>query len=406
MNNLAEPRLALTATRDRLAVMPAVVVAGARQTGKSTLARDLLAGGRRYLTLDDLDVRDAAHHDPEALVGGTEPVTIDEIQRAPELLHAIKRAIDRDRVPGRFLLTGSANLLLMHRVSETLAGRASYLTLWPMTRREQAGLGACGPWERLLETPEGEWPLLLASAGGSAEPWQEAARRGGFPTPALHLRSEAERAIWHDGYANTYLERDLRDLGSVASLPDFRRLMRAAALRLGQLVNQSGLARDCGLAQATTHRWLNLLEASFMLVRVPSYAVNRTKRLVKAPKLYWGDTALALHLSGGEPTGAHLENLVLLDLLAWRDSRLATAEVCGWRTTTGEEVDFVVESGDRLLPIEVKATTRPSLADARQLRVFRAEYGDRSRAGLLLHAGADIFWLTPDVLAAPWWVLA
>jgi predicted AAA+ superfamily ATPase len=191
----------------------------------------------------------------------------------------------------------------------------------------------------------------------------------------------------------------------VASLPDFRRLMRAAALRLGRLVNQSGLARDCGLAQAPAHRWLNLLEASFMLVRVPSYAVNRTKRLVKAPKLDWGDTALALHLSGGEPTGAHLENLVLLDLLAWRDSRLAAAEVCCWRTTTGEEVDFVVESGGRLLPIEVKATTRPSLADARRLRVFRAEYGDRLRAGLLLHAGADIYWLTPDVLAAPWWVL-
>lgn len=405
MNNLAAPRLALKATRDRLDVMPAVVVAGARQTGKSTLARDLLADGRRYLTLDDLDVRDAARNDPEALVGGTEPVTIDEIQRAPELLHAIKRAIDRDRVPGRFLLTGSANLLLMHRVSETLAGRASYLTLWPMTRREQAGLGACGPWEQLLEAPDDEWPSLLSSAGGSAEAWQEAARRGGFPTPALHLRGEAERAIWHDGYASTYLERDLRDLGSVASLPDFRRLMRAAALRLGQLVNQSGLARDCGLAQATTHRWLNLLEASFMLVRVPAYAVNRTKRLVKAPKLYWGDTALALHLSGGEPTGAHLENLVLLDLLAWRDSRLATAEVCCWRTTAGEEVDFVVESGDRLLPIEVKATTRPSLSDARHLRTFRAQYGDQSRAGLLLHTGTDIFWLTPDVLAAPWWVL-
>lgn len=191
----------------------------------------------------------------------------------------------------------------------------------------------------------------------------------------------------------------------MASLPDFRRLMRAAALRLGRLVNQSGLARDCGLAQATTHRWLNLLEASYKLVRVPSYAVNCTKRLVKAPKLDWGDTALALHLSGGEPTGAHLENLVLLDLLAWRDSRLAAAEVCCWRATTGEEVDFVVESGGRLLPIEVKATTRPSLADARRLRVFRAEYGDRLRAGLLLHAGADIYWLTPDVLAAPWWVL-
>ena len=167
--------------------MPAVVVTGARQTGKSTLAEHLVAGKRRYATLDDLDVLDAARRDPEILVGGTSPVTLDEVQREPGLLRAVKRAIDRDRSPGRFLLTGSANLLLMRQVSESLAGRASYLTLWPMTRREQRGLGRCGLWDELLATPDAGWHDLLAAGVDRAEDWRVLARHGGFPTPALAL---------------------------------------------------------------------------------------------------------------------------------------------------------------------------------------------------------------------------
>jgi predicted AAA+ superfamily ATPase len=152
------------------------------------------------------------------------------------------------------------------------------------------------------------------------------------------------------------------------------------------------------------HRWLNLLETSYLLVRLPAYAVNRTKRLIKAPKLYWGDTGVALHLAGAEALGgAYFENLVLNDLLAWRDARLEHAEVGYWRTASGEEVDFVIEAGGKLLPIEVKASARPRLADARHLRSFRSEYGRKARAGLLLHAGSTLEWLTPDVLAAPWW---
>jgi predicted AAA+ superfamily ATPase len=222
------PRLVGSALEDRLRVMPAVVVTGARQTGKSTLAEHLVRGSRRYATLDDLDVLDAARRDPEALVGGTAPVTLAEVQRAPELLRAVKRAIDRDRKPGRFLLTGSANLLLMRQVSESLAGRASYLTLWPMTRGEQSGAATGGRWEELLETNDDEWLDLLAAGPDDAEDWRALARRGGFPVPALRLTTARERAIWFDGYVRTYLERDLQDLAAVHTLPDFRRLMRAA----------------------------------------------------------------------------------------------------------------------------------------------------------------------------------
>jgi uncharacterized protein len=398
------PRLVGAALAERLRVMPAVVVTGARQTGKSTLAEHLVPGERQYRSLDDLDVLDAARRDPEALVGGTAPVTLDEVQRAPELLRAVKRAIDRDRKPGRFLLTGSANLLLMRQVSESLAGRASYLTLWPMTRREQRGFGRCGRWDELLAAPDAEWRDLLAAGDDTTEDWRALARRGGFPTPTIELKAPADRAIWFDGYVRTYLERDLQDLATISALPDFRRLMRASCLRLGQLVNQTELGRDVALPQPTVHRWLNLLETSYLLVRLPAYAVNRTKRLIKAPKIYWGDTGVALHLAqADEPGGAHLENLVLHDLLAWRDARVERAELGYWRTAIGEEVDFVIETGGKLLPVEVKAGARPRLADAAQLRTFREEYGKKARAGLLLHTGTTLEWLAPDVLAAPWW---
>jgi predicted AAA+ superfamily ATPase len=398
------PRLVGHALGERLRVMPAVVVTGARQTGKSTLVERLVPGRRHYRSLDELDVLDAARRDPEALVGGSEPVTFDEVQREPGLLRAVKRAIDRDRAPGRFLITGSANLLLMRHVGESLAGRASYLTLWPMTRREQRGLGRCGLWDELLSTRDEEWRDMLAAEADDPEDWRALARRGGFPTPAVGMTTPEERAIWFDGYVRTYLERDLQDLASISALPDFRRLMRAACLRIGQLINQTELGRDAALPQPTAHRWLNLLETSYLLVRLPAYAVNRTKRLIKAPKVYWGDTGVALYLAEvAEPGGAHLENVVLQDLLAWRDARLERAELGYWRTAIGEEVDFVIETGGRLLPVEVKASARPRLSDAAHLRTFRAEYGKKARAGLLLHTGSTLEWLAPDVLAAPWW---
>lgn len=397
------PRLIDDALVARLRVMPAVVLTGARQTGKSTLVEKLVPGERRYRSLDDFDVRDAARRDPEALLGGADPLTLDEVQREPGLLPAVKRVIDRNRRPGRFLLTGSANLLLMRQVSESLAGRASYLTLWPMTRREQLGLGRAGRWDDLLGAPDAHWRDLLAAGDDPEEDWQALALRGGFPTPALEFATPTDRAIWFDGYVRTYLERDLQDLAAISALPDFRRLMQAACLRLGQLLNQTELGRDAGLPQPTVHRWLNLLEASYLLVRLPAYAVNRTKRLVKSPRIFCSDTGVALHLGATAPAGAHLENLVLHDLLAWRDARADRVELAYWRTTLGEEVDFVVEAGGKLLPIEVKATARPRLADCTHLRSFRREYGRKARAGLLLHTGRALEWLSPDVLAAPWW---
>src|SRR5436309_12742705 len=293
------PRLAAAALAHAASVMPVTVVTGARQTGKSTLVRDLApAGERPYFALDDLDVLEQASDARDDLVARAERLTLDEVQRAPQLLLAVKRAVDRRRRAGRFLLTGSANLLLMHQISETLAGRATYLTLWPMTRREQLGEGRTGMWQELLDTRDDEWLDLLSAHKAPHEDWRSLAARGGYPTPALELTTAQARSTWFDGYIRTYLERDLQEISKLSSLPDLRRLMRAVSLRVGQLVNQSELARDIAVPQPTVHRWLNLLEISYQLVRLQAYAVNRTKRLIKAPKLYWADTGLALHLSG------------------------------------------------------------------------------------------------------------
>ena len=180
--------------------------------------------------------------------------------------------------------------------------------------------------------------------------------------------------------------------------------MRAASLRLGGLLNQAELGRDTRIPRATAQRYIDLLETFFQIVRLAPFAVNRTKRLIKSPKLYWSDPALALWLSGGgQPSGEYLENVVLLDLLVWRDGQVPAPEILFWRTTTDREVDLVIESGDRLLPIEVKSTAVSTLADARGLRTFADEYPERFAGGLLLHGGRQTQWLVDRILAVPWW---
>ena len=401
------PRAAAEAVERAARVAPVVVLLGARQTGKTTLVRSLpLLAKRPYLTLDDFDLRVQAEADPEAVIARAPALVLDEVQRARDLLIAVKRAVDRDgvRKPGRFVLTGSANLLMMERIGETLAGRAVYVTLWPFTRRERFGLGRAGAWSELLAARFAKWRDVLDAHAGPREDWRSAARLGGFPVPAHELANDEARSLWFSGYVQTYLERDLQVLRAVENLADFRRLMRAACLHIGGLLNQAELGRDMGISQPQVHRFMNLMEASYLAVRLPAYSVNRTRRLIKAPKLYWSDAALALHLAGEtEPRGAHLENLVLADLLAWRDVQARRPEILYWRTAAGQEVDFVIEMPKRLLPVEVKAATRVTLGDVKGLEAFLDEYADSADGGLLLYAGTETFPLTKRVLAAPWW---
>jgi hypothetical protein len=400
-------RAAAAAVERAARVAPVVVVLGARQTGKTTLLQALpLLKGRPYLTLDDFDLRTQAESEPEAVVARAHSMVLDEVQRACDLLIAVKRAVDADpaRTPGRFILTGSANLLMLERIGETLAGRAVYVTLWPFTRRERLGLGLTGIWSDLMAMPYTGWCEILDAQVDNSEDWRNAAIPGGLPVPAYRLTGSEDRALWFSGYVQTYLERDLQVLRAVENLADFRRLMRAACLRIGNLVNQTELGRDVGIAQPQVHRFLNLMEASYQAVRLSAYGVNRTRRLIKSPKLYWSDTGLALFLAGeSEPRGVHLENMVLTDLLAWRDLQPVRPEVLYWRTATGIEVDFVIETPDRLLPIEIKAAARVTPADAKGLEAFLDEYPELADGALLLHGGDQTFPLTRRVMAAPWW---
>jgi uncharacterized protein len=402
------PRVAAQHLTAAAAVMPVVVVMGARQTGKSTLVRSHPVFGKYpYVTLDNSDIREQAAADPAGLLARAPQLVIDEVQRDPDLILSLKEYIDNQprRTPGQFVLTGSADLLAMRKVRESLAGRASYTTLWPMTRRERLGFGTAGLWDEYQTHPFSEWYAIANASPNPQDDWHTLVSMSGYPTPALDCGTAAARAIWYQGYIDTYLDRDLQDLASIANRTDFRRLMRVAALRLGALVNKTEWGRDAGIPPTTVDRYLDLLETSYQLVRIAAYSVNRAKRLIKSPKCYWSDTGLAMYIAGEvEPNGFHLENMVLCDLLAWRDSVAQRPSIMHWRTTAGDEVDFVIELPDQtLIAIECKGGTRPGHNDAAPLRSFIAEYGSKVRGALLLHGGTETYKLGDRILATPWW---
>jgi hypothetical protein len=402
-------RLIESALVDRLKRMPVVVLTGARQVGKTTLARSFRgAAARRFVDLDSLTTLDQARSQPEVIVEGDDPLTIDEVQRAPDLLIAIKRAVDRQPMRGRFLLTGSANLRLARSVAESLAGRAVHLVLRPMTEREKRNDPSPPAWPQLLRASTAT-AAMASLAVGPPWNWRRAALAGGLP-PAALARNSTDRHVWFEGYIDTYVHRDLRDLAQVGDLGAFVRLVRLTALRTGGLLNQADLARDAGISPTTAQRWLSILDASFLITLLQPFAESRAKRLIKAPKLYALDTGLALHLAQVADesvlarqthSGAWLENLVLNDLLAWRETEVRKPGIFYRRTASGEEIDFVIEHDRRLLPIEVKAARHLRTADARTLDAFCREFGRRAPFGLLLYDGDEIFLLTKAALAIP-----
>lgn len=397
------PREITPLLREALGTLPVVVVTGLRQAGKTTLlATDSTFAGRRYLTLDDLATLEAAERDPDALIAGDEPLTVDEVQRSPGLLLAVKRAVDRRREPGRFLLSGSANLALLGGVSESLAGRALYLTLHPFTRRERLGLTADPPFlVQFLADPK-----LPVSSG--AEPLSpDEILAGGLPPVALG--DVANRALWFLGYEQTYLERDLRALSQVADLVAFRNLMRLAALRTGQLLNQSELARDARLPVSTVSRYLGLLEAAFVIARLAPHLRSRATRLLKSPKIFVSDSGLAAHLVGAtdlspeadEPMrGALLETYVYQNLAGILDAHLPQARLDYWSLQGRHEVDFVVSQGPRAIAIEVKAGARIGDRDLTGLKALKAKTPG-VRAGIVAYNGAEVLRLGNDLYAIP-----
>lgn len=316
---------------------PVVAITGPRQSGKTTLARAVFPD-HDYVSLEDLDRRDFARVDPRGFLaqhdGGA---VLDEVQRAPELLSYLQGVVDENPAPGRFILTGSQQFGLLSDITQTLAGRVAMVELLPFSLGELAASE--------LEPPDLE-TLLFAGL-----------------YPPIHDRG-LDPATWYGNYVRTYLERDLRQMVNVRDLSVFRRFLRMCAARSGQLVNLSSLAADCGISHNTAKAWLSVLEASFLVHLLPPHHRNFTKRLIKTPKLYFLDSGLATHLLGVENRedlathsmrGPLFEGWVCSELLKARYNRASEPHLYFWRSHAGLEVDFLVERGDELTPIEVKS---------------------------------------------------
>ena len=368
---------------------PVVTLTGPRQSGKTTLARTAFPR-HDYASLEDPDLRTFALEDPRGFLDQyRRGVVIDEAQRAPDLFSYVQTLVDRDDRPGRFVLSGSQNFLLLRSISQTLAGRCAILHLLPFSFTELAslpavdvsGLGRRIPRRRRV--PEADLPDTLF--------------RGFYPR--IHDKKLDARR-WLRDYHQTYVERDVRELVNVGDLEAFRLFVRLCAGRNGQLLNLSGLASDAGVTHTTARRWLSILEASFLVVRLRPHHRNFNKRLVKSPKLYFLDTGLLCYLLGiGSPAELRLhaargnvfESFVLSELLKARLHRGDEAELYFWRDAAGHEIDFVIADGEKLTPVEVKSGQTVAGDFFAGLRFWRTLAGDPAAPAALVYGGDRSF---------------
>lgn len=397
-----------------------VVITGPRQVGKSTLARSILRDRPgAYLTLDQPDIRERALADPLGLVTSHREGTtvIDEVQLAPELLRSVKLAVDRDERAGAFLLTGSANLLRMRDVSETLAGRAAYLELAPLTLSERAGSPAPTTIEDAFVSSSAEAFLesLPSPSCPSADLRDQlcaAVIQGGMPG-VLGMDREARRN-WYAAYLSTFVERDLWQLGRVDDLMAFRRLYSLALLRTSGLLNRADLASDAALDQRTVNRYLDLLDLGYQTRSLSPFSANLGKRLVKMPKVYARDSGMAAHVmridswAAAESAGLSgqlFETWMLGELSAIESLSASASAMHFWRTAAGSEVDLVLERGTSVVGVELKSSSTVRWNDTRGLRALRDGLGDRFRLGVIAYLGDEVRVLDERICAVPAWAL-
>lgn len=387
--SLLFPRFARSRIELALSDTPVVLLHGPRQCGKTTLARSFETAGRPYFTLDDDTVLSAARSDPAAFLRGLDGAILDEVQRAPELLRHLKLLIDRDRRPGRFLLTGSANLLAMPQIADSLAGRMEVVPLLPLSPNETLG----------------EPPRFLEFAFEGGLPWPPAATlpalpslvlAGGYPEMRRRERPERRRA-WARDYVQAIIQRDIRDVADIARLDIMPTLLRALAAHSGQLTNFLQIGGALGLDDKTIRRYVSVLEQVFLVRRLEPWHRNDLKRLVKTPKLQFLDAGLLAALQGVTEArlipdrtrfGPLLETFVFAELLkqaGWNEDR---PSMSFFRTRDGEEVDFVLERDDgTVVGIEVKAAATVTAADFKGMRQLQEQVGESLRIGLVLYDG-------------------
>jgi len=392
---------------EALADTPVVFLRGARQTGKSTLVQNIAKGPypARYVTLDNAGILSAASADPTGFIAGIEkPVVIDEVQRVPEILLAIKEDVDRNRLPGRYLLTGSADVLSVPRVADALAGRMEVLTLWPLSIGEIGGSDV-NIVDLLFKTdfsfrfsPIPKFDLAASMiAGGFPEPLQRTARH--------------RRLAWFESYISTIIDRDIRDLAQIQDLAAVPRLLKLLAWRMATLHNQSEISRSSGIPNSTLSRYMTLLKTTFLMQEIPAWSSNLGKRVVKTPKLFMVDTGLACNLLGideeglrqsGEIAGRVFENFVALELFKQASWSEEPVRLYHFRSQTGQEVDIVLEgSRGNVVGIEIKLSATPSSQDFSGLKLLRENLKEKFVRGVLIYTGNDIVPYAENLHAVP-----
>ena len=377
---------------------PVVTVTGPRQSGKTTLVRSVFPKAQ-YVSLEAPDQRAFAVEDPRGFLAQfPERVILDEIQRVPELFSYLQVLADEVPTPGRFILTGSQNFLLLHNISQTLAGRSAILHLLPFSLSELNGRPPVAP-ESLSNLPR--------NRKAATSDLLSVLLTGFYPR--IHDQ-KLDPSEWLANYVQTYVERDVRNILNIGDVEAFDHFLRLCAGRTGQLLNLSSLAADCGITHTTARRWISLLEASFIVYQLRPHHQNFSKRLIKSPKLYFLDTGLLCYLlrirtpedlANHASRGAVFESLVISELIKSYLHRGLEADIYFWRDSTGHEVDVLVDSGKLLLPIEIKSgQTVPSDATA-GLDYWRGLVGDPIGPAALVFGG-DQSYVRRDVAFHSW----
>ncbi len=404
---LVKRRLA-SLIEEALADTPVVLLNGPRQAGKSTLASTFADQGFRMLSLDDAATLASAREDPAGLVRSLDRAVIDEVQRAPELLLAIKQSVDNDRRPGRFLLTGSADLRLLPSVADSLAGRMEVLTLLPLAGCELEG--AAGDW--LDGVFSGDPPRLPSETGGAetVAALVERLLRGGYPE-AIARSTARRREAWLRQYAAALLSRDVRDIASIEKLEQMPRLLRALAQMAGQLINLNQLAGQLLLDHKTAAKYVGVLEQLFLVRRIQPWGSNRLTRIVKSPKLHFLDSGLLCQLRGADAAaiqrdrtafGPLLECYVVSELLKLASWSARDLEVLSYRDKDQREVDVVIEnSAGQLIGVEIKAKASVQPRDFAGLHKLAELAGEQFIAGLVLYDGRETLPMGPGLWAVP-----
>jgi len=391
-----------------LEYMPIVLLRGARQTGKTTLAKSIAAKmGYNYVTFDHLPSLVAAKNDPiEFIARLQKPVILDEIQRVPELFLPIKQDVDENRLPGRYFLTGSADPLLIPKLGDSLAGRMRLLNLWPLSQGE-----ILGTQETFLDLVFNRTPIPTGKTIACSK--QDVLARaiiGGYPAP-FAMQSEQQRSEWFNDYISLVLQKDILDLSRIENITQMPHLLMLLASRVGGLLNTEELSRTIKLSSVTLHRYLDLLRTLFLVHFLPAWSGNLGKRLVKSPKIYLPDTALQLTLlninadrlrESPHLVGSIVENFVILELLkqiSWSDH---TITMFHYRDYKNAEVDIVLEGpGGDIVAIEVKSSESISADDFKHLKSFKESEGEKFIHGIVLYAGATTLPFGEKLTALP-----